>query len=76
MTRLVHARLDTASVATLKRLRQRTGLNNSDLIRSGLRALENSTPAALPRRIIGLGAFDSGIHDLGSNKKHLEGYGR
>jgi len=28
------------------------------------------------RKIIGLGKFDSGIPDLGSNKKHLEGYGR
>ena len=25
--------------------------------------------------MIGIGMFDSGIPDLGSNKKHLEGFG-
>jgi hypothetical protein len=29
-----------------------------------------------PRRVIGLGLFNSGIADLGSNKKHLKGFGR
>ena len=28
------------------------------------------------RQFIGTGMFDSGIPDLGSNKKHLEGLGR
>jgi hypothetical protein len=27
-------------------------------------------------KITGLGQFDSGISDLGSNKKHLEGFGK
>ena len=27
-------------------------------------------------KITGMGQFDSGIPDLGSNKKHLEGFGK
>jgi hypothetical protein len=27
-------------------------------------------------RIVGLGQFDSGVVDLGSDKKHLEGFGK
>jgi hypothetical protein len=29
-----------------------------------------------PRKLIGLGRFDSGIPDLGSNKKHMEDFGQ
>jgi hypothetical protein len=29
-----------------------------------------------PRRLIGSGQFRSGVPDLGSNKKHLEGFGK
>jgi hypothetical protein len=29
-----------------------------------------------PRKIIGQGQFHSGIADLGSNKKHLKGFGK
>jgi hypothetical protein len=27
------------------------------------------------QKVIGIGRFDSGVSDLGSNKKHLEGFG-
>jgi hypothetical protein len=29
-----------------------------------------------PGKLIGVGMFDSGIPDLASNKKHLEGFGQ
>jgi hypothetical protein len=29
-----------------------------------------------PMKLVGVGMFDSGISDLGSNKKYLEGFGQ
>jgi hypothetical protein len=45
------------------------------MVREGLRLLAASHPAAGPRRIAGMGQFSSGKPDLGSNKKHLKGFG-
>jgi hypothetical protein len=75
MSALIHARLDPETQRHLARLRKATGCSDSELVRRGLRAL-----AALPgeegRRIIGLGAFASGKTDLGSNRRHLRGFGK
>ena len=75
MGALIHARLDAATERQLARLRKATGLTDSELVRRGLQAL-----AALPlqgnRAIVGLGAFESGKPDLGSNRAHLRGFGR
>jgi hypothetical protein len=75
MGALIHARLDAETKRQLARLRKATGLTDSELVRRGLQAL-----AALPlrgsRTIVGLGAFESGIPDLGSNRAHLRGFGR
>jgi len=49
---------------------------------SGIVQRRTSTAKASPRglncpgKLIGIGMFDSGIPDLGSNKKHLEGFGQ
>jgi hypothetical protein len=73
---IVHARLDEETRLILARLRRRTGLRDSELIRRALRALD-AGPKARPRpRIVGLGEFDSGLGDLASNKRHLHGFGR
>jgi hypothetical protein len=45
------------------------------VIRRGLRALDAVSGDKGRRAIIGLGAFASGIRDLGSNKRHLDGFG-
>jgi hypothetical protein len=37
--------------------------------------LASPRPAAGRPRVIGLGRFASGVLDLGSNKKHLRGFG-
>lgn len=72
---IVHARLDADTQRILERLRRRTGLRDSELIRRALRALD---AAAVPgaSRIVGVGKFASGIGDLASNKRHLDGFGR
>ena len=75
MAKVVHARLDDESDKLLRRLRRNTGLGDSELIRRGLRALDVLSGQKSRPTVIGLGAFDSGIHDLGSNKRHLDGFG-
>ena len=75
MTKVVHARLDEEARRLLEHLRRQTGLNDSDLIRKGLRALASVTLPPRSRMPVGVGAFESGVPDLGSSKKHLEGFG-
>jgi len=75
MSKMVHARLDPDTDNLLRRLRRSTGLGDSELIRRGLRVLETLQAGQGRPGIIGLGAFSSGIADLGSNKRHLDGFG-
>jgi len=69
----VQARLDTDTEQTLARLVNQLGLSPSMVVREGIRLLAASQPKS--RKIAGLGKFSSGIPDLGSNKKHLRGFG-
>jgi Ribbon-helix-helix protein, copG family len=72
MARLVHARLDDDTDRMLGELRQRTGLSDSELVRRAIRSLAlDSGP-----RVIGIGRFASTSRSLGSNKAHLDGFGR
>jgi hypothetical protein len=73
---IVHARLDEETRRILTRLCRQTGLNPSEIIRRGIKALTATTATGTKRRIVGVGKFASGIPDLGSNKEHLEGFGR
>lgn len=81
MSAVVQARLDAEAQATLKRLVKRTKLTPSEVVREGLRSLEERLAErerlilARPR-LIGAGAFESGITDLSTNKKHREGFGK
>lgn len=75
MEKVVHARLDAETRRLLERLRRQTGLNDSSLVREGLRALASLTLASPGRMPVGIGKFESGIPDLGSNRKHLDGFG-
>jgi hypothetical protein len=50
------------------------GLSSSTVIREGIRLLAAFQPKS--RKIVGLGKFSSGLPDLGSDKKHLRGFGR
>jgi hypothetical protein len=73
---IVHARLDPGTRKLLGRLRRKTGLNDSELIRRALRVLGALEVEPGTGRVIGQGAFASGLSDLGSNRGHLEGFGR
>ena len=75
MDKVVHARLDEETRGILERLRRRTGLNDSDIVRAGIRALAELTLPSRRRRPVGVGKFASGIPDLGSDERHLEGFG-
>jgi Ribbon-helix-helix protein, copG family len=75
MAKVVHARLDDETDGLLRRLRRSTGLGDSELIRRGLRALDTVSAGKGRPSVIGLGAFASGVSDLGSNKRHLDGFG-
>lgn len=76
MGRIVQSRLDPETLDLLTRLRRRTGLSDSELLRRGLRRLAEDRPRARRHRIAGVGKFASRATDLGSNKRHLQGFGR
>ena len=78
MTDIVHARLDEATRKILRRLKRRYGWSDSEVVRQGIRALNESemTPQDRCKQIVGLGKFESGVPDLGSNKDHLRDFGR
>lgn len=76
MARTVNARLDPETERLLARLRRESALSDSELVRRGLHALAERYPARRTRKIVGLGRFRSGLSDLGSNKSHLDGFGR
>jgi hypothetical protein len=69
----VQARLDEDTQKTLARLVNQLGVSPSTVVREGIRLLAASQPKS--RKIVGLGKFSSGVPDLGSNKKHLKGFG-
>ena len=48
----------------------------SKVVREGIRLLAASHPGSGHPKIVGLGKFSSGRADLGSNKKHLQGFGQ
>lgn len=76
MARVAHVRLDDDTDELLDRLTRQTGKSASEIVREGLRLVADATPPSDTPVIIGLGAFDSGLDDLGSNKAHLRGFGR
>jgi hypothetical protein len=76
MARTVHARIDRETELLLARLRRRTGLSESEILREGLKAVARDRLLDKGTRIVGLGQFASGEKDLGSNQRHLVGFGR
>ncbi|HEY7303520.1 MAG TPA: hypothetical protein VH601_05375 [Bryobacteraceae bacterium] len=75
MRSTVQARLDAASRRDLTKLVRSLGWSPSQVVREALRRMATSQlPGGRPR-IAGMGKFSSGVSDLGSNKKHLRGFG-
>jgi len=75
MSSTVQARLDPATRKDLVRLAKTLHCSPSKVVREAVRRLAAAHPAPKHPKIIGLGRFSSGIRDLGSNKKHLKGFG-
>jgi predicted transcriptional regulator len=67
-------KLDADTGRILAKLVDHLGLSPSMVIRDSIRALAACQPKT--RKIAGLGKFSSGISNLASNKKHLQGFGR
>jgi len=76
MTSTIQARLDDHSRKLLRQLVRRTGWPPSEVVREGIRLLAACHLGNTRSKITGLGKFDSGIDDLGSNKQHLKRVGR
>jgi hypothetical protein len=76
MRAAIQARLDDRSRKRLTLLVRELGWSPSRVVREGLRVLAAAYLRRKKRGIIGLGKFSSGIADLGSNKKHLNGCGK
>jgi hypothetical protein len=74
-TKTVHARLDQESSKLLTELCGVYSENASEVIRKGIRMLASASPTKPKRKFFKAGQFDSGMTDLGSNKKHLKGFG-
>lgn len=76
MSTAVQARLDEESRKTLEKLVRELGWSPSKVVREGLMVLAACRLGVGGQKVIGAGKFRSGISDLGSNKKHLRGFGR
>jgi Arc/MetJ-type ribon-helix-helix transcriptional regulator len=72
----VQARLDEKAQAALQRLVKHHGLTASEVIREGIRLVEQQKSGPKRPRLIGAGCFDSGSTNLATNKKHMEGFGK
>jgi hypothetical protein len=72
MSNDIRAVLDDETEAIRKRLNAE-GWTDSEIIRRAIQAL--SASIAPKRQFTGAGKYDSGITDLASNKKYLDGLG-
>ena len=75
MSSTLQARLDRRSQLALERLVRHTGWSRSRVLREGVKLLEACYGIPPCERVIGVGRFASGLPDLGSNVKHLSGFG-
>ncbi|MFO0964533.1 MAG: hypothetical protein U0793_02955 [Gemmataceae bacterium] len=76
MAAIIHARLDPQTAALCRRLAKQFGWSDSKIVREAIRVLAALAPGTGPRKVIGQGKFRSGLADLGSNKRHLDDFGR
>jgi hypothetical protein len=77
MRSAIQPRLDDRSRKRLATLARELGWSPSQVVGEGLRLLEATYLRRYRKRgIIGLGKFSSALPNLGSNKKHLRGFGK
>ncbi len=70
----VQARLDEETQEALDGLVRRLGWSPSRVVREGIRLVDKHHAKPRPR-MIGIGMFSSGLGDLATNKKYMEGFG-
>lgn len=75
MKATVQARISPAERRALAQMARELGWSPSRIVREGLRLVAALHPVSGRPRIAGLAQFHSGTSDLGSNKKHLRGFG-
>lgn len=75
MRSTVQARLDAETSRDLARLIRNLGWTPSQVVREALHRMAASDLSPKRPRVVGTGKFSSGIPDLGSNEKHLKGFG-
>ena len=76
MDTVVQARLDKEAQAALHSLVKRHGWSQSQAVRESLLQMERQEMRTKKRRIIGVGIVATGIGDLSTNEKHMEGFGK
>jgi hypothetical protein len=76
MASIIHARLDNDTDSLRTALQKQLGWSDSQIVREGIKSLSLLVRKQGKRKIVGLGQFASGVKDLGSNKKHLQGFGK
>jgi hypothetical protein len=76
MGTMVQSRFDAKAEAALKRVTRTHGWTTSQALRECVLRVDEETTAKPRPRLIGAGCFDSGITDLATNKKHMEGFGK
>jgi hypothetical protein len=76
MSRIIHARLDRATEKMLRACQRRWGWSDSEVVRQAIKTLGGLLIRGRARALVGVGRFRSGVPDLGSNKNHLQGFGR
>jgi hypothetical protein len=76
MSNSIHARLDDDTQEMRDQLKKAEGWTDSEIVRRAIKLLAAVTPAKGKRQFTGVGKYDSGVSDLASNKKHLEGFGK
>jgi hypothetical protein len=76
MAASIHARLDDDTAALRDELKRSEGWTDSEIVRRAIKLLATMTPKKRRRPFAGEGKYDSGIPDLSTNKKHMEGFGK
>lgn len=76
MGKIIHARLDDETSEMLRDLVAKLESSESHVIREALKHFAATVPTGGKKKIIGLARFKSGVSDLGSNKRHLSGFGK
>ena len=75
MGAVIQTRLNEATKAALENAARQQGRTVSELVREGVELVISRHSASPRRKWIGVGKYDTGIADLSTNPKYMEGFG-